>query len=663
MDDLPDELLDIICGFCDRPAIKNLRLSCRKIGRTADAHLFPEAVVFLNRDSLKACQGVAAHPIFSKTVRNVWIQADRPKRLSYWEWWDHASNDLDVSGWLQEVKRRIEEEHGEVSEEEHERLTQRVLNAMRAEAALKKSAIPFDEREYLFAQALRVSSEAEEIMYDRSFQACLQNILSGCAKVDSIDLTMGHHIRSATTGYSKGFRQGMLHPIGDNDHHSDGFEAVARLAAAASEAGFRPRVLNLGGVSHCIFKQHFAIEEIEQMFTGVEELQWTLPVPYGGEDYDNPGELTLDHDAFDAMFNDFEDADDCASLLEVASSLKRLHIELPEHYEAQQLVRLASVVGNITWAQLTHVHLAKFETTTNGLSDFLLRHRLTLTNLHLGDVHLSDDEDTWPKCFASFAGGLPKLQKLDLRGQFLEGQYRFYWFGESDRRRNNKYGRRLSQHLVSGEGKIPSRPKHYETRDTDHGDYSDEDDDYEEEDDHAHDLDWSSEYNYVYDSNLDLDEDDEDEDDRIGLPLLLKKDIAKKPGGPIDHKHSNSALTFAMMACDPNDPSTFGWAPFHWQGGQVPNTLIVRRDRQPLDCDTVEAFGDYCENFLQPVFEIATQDAAETGHLGPSAQRVMAKMTPEKWSRHLSNWESPEKQYKAKLAEFYPEMLDGAGGA
>lgn len=89
-----------------------------------------------------------------------------------------------------------------------------------------------------------------------------------------------------------------------------------------------------------------------------------------------------------------------------------------------------------------------------------------------------------------------------------------------------------------------------------------------------------------------------------------------------------------VLACDPRKES-FGWAPPRWQGGQVPNTLIIRQDRKPLDTDTVEAFGGFCENYLQGDFELSTELAGNPLQYRSVVQTVMRKMSPESWSAYL----------------------------
>ncbi|SMY27482.1 unnamed protein product [Zymoseptoria tritici ST99CH_1A5] len=140
----------------------------------------------------------------------------------------------------------------------------------------------------------------------------------------------------------------------------------------------------------------------------------------------------------------------------------------------------------------------------------------------------------------------------------------------------------------------------------------------------------------------------------VGMPLLLSKDAVKITGPYVTGTYCNPALTFMMVGCDSNQRSDFGWAPLKWMGGEVPNTLIVRLDRQPLNIDQVVAFGDYCYQVLRPVFEIACEKFGETGKHGSAAQRVMDTMTPEKWNAYLAAWDGSDKWWEEQRAEKFP---------
>lgn len=113
-----------------------------------------------------------------------------------------------------------------------------------------------------------------------------------------------------------------------------------------------------------------------------------------------------------------------------------------------------------------------------------------------------------------------------------------------------------------------------------------------------------------------------------------------------------------MLACDANEQS-FGWAPPQWLGGRIPNTLVVRQDREPLDADVLEAFGDFCEYRLQGQFELATQLVGSPLQYRSVLRDLTREMSPETWSGHLSTWQSPSKLYQAQLAANLTDLLAG----
>lgn len=120
----------------------------------------------------------------------------------------------------------------------------------------------------------------------------------------------------------------------------------------------------------------------------------------------------------------------------------------------------------------------------------------------------------------------------------------------------------------------------------------------------------------------------------------------------------NEKATFMTMACDPKaarsegggDP--FGWAPLHWLGGEVPNVLIVRLDRKPLEPDTVEAFGDFCQfhlaEYMQWQMEAREADGADEAAI---KQTVMEQMTPVNWAKYFSQWQKKKSGSVVDLVE------------
>jgi hypothetical protein len=126
--------------------------------------------------------------------------------------------------------------------------------------------------------------------------------------------------------------------------------------------------------------------------------------------------------------------------------------------------------------------------------------------------------------------------------------------------------------------------------------------------------------------------------------------------GPTDY--CNEKVTFMQMACDPysefneEGKDSFGWAPPHWLGGRVPNVLIARLDRKPLEPDIVAAFGDFCQYHLQPYFQWQ-QDSRLSSASDNAAckQIVMKQMGPENWSKYLTQWRNKRTGSVSDLAE------------
>lgn len=126
----------------------------------------------------------------------------------------------------------------------------------------------------------------------------------------------------------------------------------------------------------------------------------------------------------------------------------------------------------------------------------------------------------------------------------------------------------------------------------------------------------------------------------IGLPLLFWKHAKKNYP---DHNGGSSGscsekVTFMMLSCDLSD-SRFGLAPLKWTGGRIPNVLVTRLDRQPLEVTTFKAFADFCRYRMQPFFawscEIGGYDVAK--HTD-AKNVVMEEMNPAKWNHYWSEW-------------------------
>ena len=131
--------------------------------------------------------------------------------------------------------------------------------------------------------------------------------------------------------------------------------------------------------------------------------------------------------------------------------------------------------------------------------------------------------------------------------------------------------------------------------------------------------------------------------------------------------YCNQKITFLQRACDPEvahrgggggeERDTFGGVPFHWSGGQVPNVLVAPLDRQPLDPETMEAFGDFCLHHLGQYFQWRFEMLGEEpSSYQTNKQVVMHEMRPQKWSAFLAQWQAKRDGFFLNLAEGVQRM-------
>lgn len=449
---LPDELIGLICHFCDTPDIQNLRLTCRALQNVADEHLFSEVVVFMNHDSLRTCRAIADHPAFPQGVKSLWIQADRPVDLIFSRW--------------NEDRKRV---YGKgptsgLDREEEKALLRAVYKEMWPSKTgpgaprmiePKGNPSPQEQLRFGFEEALSLASESEQMLHNKALFSGLRDLLTKCSCLEAVDVTLLDTIRPCTTDKSKAFQRALLHPKGEGTYHTrrHGVDVMLKLVPAASIALFKPRFLRLGHVSHYIFEYGGVLKKLLPFFSQLEELEWHFSIPYVGT---NDTEDVYD---MSRIISGFNYCGNFLALMKAASCLRKLHLKLPSIGKKQCKILLSSLVGAIIWSKLTHVHLSCFATTADDLRNLLIRHAGTLTRVYLADVYLR--VSLWPDCFDSIAGQLPCLQTLELRGRFGYSSWDYFseknfrWFGDREGKKGSKYSQRVCRYIITGVGKCP----------------------------------------------------------------------------------------------------------------------------------------------------------------------------------------------------------------
>lgn len=440
LDSLPDELIGMICAFCGTTEIQSLRSSCRTIRKVADEYLLPEVVLFMNRDSLAACNGLTAHPVISKTVKSLWIQADRLKEMTFRDWDEKRNSKVKIKYLMKAsaVLQREGRDQGPSHAEEMEILAKKIQE--RDEPKLSDVQLWS-----YYAHAARLAYESEQMLLDQSFLKTLKDVLQRCPKIEAVDLTHGSLLRDGTTQRNEAFRRGLFIP----HHHYDGvnpdacLDVMIHLVIAASAVGVRPRRLRLGGLSSRILAREDIKDKIHHFFQDLEHLEWKPSRHF---------DAAFDANEYEVMRTSFNN-DRFLNLIKAANCLKLLHLDLSLGVR----IALSRLVGNIIWPHLSSISLCLFAASQDELTHFLRRHRSTLTSVSLGHVRLTNGE--WPDCFASIAGKLPKVTKFELRNSFREdsnGGEQFYWFG--DWRGGTKYAKTISKYIIEGGSGCPPRP-------------------------------------------------------------------------------------------------------------------------------------------------------------------------------------------------------------
>ena len=131
------------------------------------------------------------------------------------------------------------------------------------------------------------------------------------------------------------------------------------------------------------------------------------------------------------------------------------------------------------------------------------------------------------------------------------------------------------------------------------------------------------------------------------MPLVTMKCPPKPQYTVVTGRSVNQRATFMHLTIDPTskfDPETdstsFGWAPMSYQNS-VGNVLVARTSKNPLDCETVEAFGDYCRWHVHAYCQWQGESEAGLGvGLTEQKQRVLTEITPKKWQEYFKQWKA-----------------------
>jgi hypothetical protein len=462
-------LLTHPCFFAARLAsIKEVRLTSRILRNVANDHLLrPEVIAYFHRPSMENVKAIAGHAQIARAVRALCLQADRLEHYpTYSEWNARREEQLDLGRFRRDyVFEGIEnlvpltsEQWGDAAmrEARNRDITQLLADSERShnQSAAELPHVPEAQLRECYEYYTRCVEDQEHLAEGEhsTMRQCYAEFFRGCPNLVTVEVTMAHSLRLTTTRKNAIFQKGLVIPHGDPMSDAQGLDAITGIIQAAYDADFSPKELRMASLTHYLTTEEDLVEEAAAFLRNVQILQWHLATPFLNDD------LEVDPDEYEAIIEDLEGGN-LATFLADAANLQFLDLEMPCKEIGWASPRLNTIVGNNIWPNLTSFIINKIEASPESLSAFLLRHN-KLQVLHLAQVRLTSGD--WPSCFEMFAGKLPELNEVELRGRFENPDSWFCWFGALESTRGNNLERKFARFIIRGGTACPTAPEDLE---------------------------------------------------------------------------------------------------------------------------------------------------------------------------------------------------------
>lgn len=379
IDELPPELVHMICMYLKPKEIANLRLVSRLAGPIGLHHMVPEVHLILTRDSFEQLKALAEHPIASKYVTSFFFEADKfgilPRRR-----WEQLVAGPQYVAQIQEMHRRGHPCH---------HATERSIRTFNREVS-KLSAAPrhsYTDKE--MDHAFEKYSDFVHFQQD-SQEAAVQEkeVAEAMKNFPSLkELTMASEV--FTSRSSKTFEPAFCtYYESDNPRDPLGVQQMRSLLLGAYHAELKIEVLRCGLVCWRIFQQD--TEKFARMRDSVSNVkELILHFAPGYTERDEPWEADLENAA-------------CSSYLEEAGRLKDFvtaapkleHLQINFEFDCTPIwpAYLKDAVGEHHWPALKTLKLRMLGTTEDDLVSFCSRHSGTLKSLHLGSMGMVEGD-------------------------------------------------------------------------------------------------------------------------------------------------------------------------------------------------------------------------------------------------------------------------------
>ncbi|KXT18105.1 hypothetical protein AC579_4562 [Pseudocercospora musae] len=420
---LPAELLHTVCLFCSKNGIESLRLTCQVLQRIADEHLLLEIVTCFEYEDLCRVSEIANHasPLLKKNLRSFLFQADAFPADNHWprHQWIHERRKF-FRGVEEETKEFMRELRTRIKTKRNPRLLEALMRYY--QRSIDPAVLLRPEKIGSHQQYINLAKEQEELRKRGFSKRILQDLFTACPNITSVAINGGHRLRRNAGLTNLAFLRSLTIP---HCHQEETLAyAVKTTLSAAHNSGTKLESLAIGGITPVFVRPTELIDDDSEnnitigipkdhLYELTSQLK-TLRLMFLGEH-------DLQDDATEFMIIDFHSLTaqfaegHLVSWLENCTQIQDLRLDLPYAPYPHWRVPFEHFLGdNLHFPSLRVLHLQSFQTQAERLAEFLLRHKASLVELELSDIHLS--LGSWPDCLAQFAGKLEKLQRAKVTG-------------------------------------------------------------------------------------------------------------------------------------------------------------------------------------------------------------------------------------------------------
>ncbi|CZT19665.1 uncharacterized protein RCC_05516 [Ramularia collo-cygni] len=444
-DDLPLELLHVICTFCSKSEIRSLRLTSKLLATIADEHFLHEVVLFFAREDFETAESIIDNSRIAKNVKRLTFQSDRVPWLG-----------PDFGLWnefrKQSVRSTTTIEGPEPPDttfvpDETDRERRFRLRQPNRSLVLEENKHSRKELRAAYDHYNLLSEDQNEMMLEHRAEECIEYMFQKCSKLDTVIVAMNDHHPAWRS--VEAFRKGMIHPCGDNATSRLGVRSLNEVLMAAQATGRKPSSLHVYPISFQFFGQtEEHMEHIYKAISGLKTIDLKIntkiafdreldididdddddeTIAAKVEQFERQAERESYWDASTRVTESFRDGR-LARFLSKAPLLEHIAVAGIRTYLPDLMIDLKDIIPSPQWPAIRVLDLQCFQCPEQDLLDLVLKYRDSLQELRLGQVLLTKGDPN--SFFQALAGQCPNLKSVGLSGMFMSRDidYNFeYW--------------------------------------------------------------------------------------------------------------------------------------------------------------------------------------------------------------------------------------------